>query len=188
MGKIYLGAAYYPELWDESEVEKDVKRCKELGINCLRIGEFAWGKMEPREGEYSFDWLIKVVDVLHENGISTVMCTPTCTPPRWMLNKYPDMRRVMGDLKKSDVSSRCHICKSSKTAREKNAKIVTEMAKAFSKHSGIIGWQIDNELFPYGDGCYCESCKQGFRSYLKERYGSTEKLNKAWGKIGRAHV
>ena len=64
MGKIYLGAAYYPELWDESEVEKDVKRCKELGINCLRIGEFAWGKMEPREGEYSFDWLIKVVDVL----------------------------------------------------------------------------------------------------------------------------
>ncbi len=181
MGKIYIGAAYYPELWDESEVEKDVKRCKELGINCLRIGEFAWGKMEPREGEYSFDWLIKVVDVLHENAISTVMCTPTCTPPRWMLNKYPDMRRVMGDLKKSDVSSRCHICKSSKTAREKNAKIVTEMAKAFSKHSGIIGWQIDNELFPYGDGCYCESCKQGFRSYLKEKYGSTEKLNKAWG-------
>ena len=178
---IYLGAAYYPELWDESEVEKDIARCKELGVNCLRVGEFAWGKMEPKEGKYDFAWLLRVVEKLHENGIYTVMCTPTCTPPRWMLNKYPEMRRVMPDLIKSDVSSRCHVCKSSPIARKKNAQIVTEMAKVFSGLKGIIGWQIDNELFPYGDGCFCENCKKGFRSYLKEKFGSTEKLNKAWG-------
>ena len=181
MKEIYLGAAYYPELWDESEVEKDIARCKELGVNCLRVGEFAWGRMEPEEGKYDFAWLVRVVDKLHENGIATVMCTPTCTPPRWMLNKYPEMRRVMPDLIKSDVSSRCHVCKSSLVAREKNRKIVTEMAKAFAGVKGIIGWQIDNELFPYGEGCYCENCKKGFRSYLKEKFGTTEKLNKAWG-------
>lgn len=181
MKEIYLGAAYYPELWDESEVEKDIARCKELGVNCLRVGEFAWGRMEPEEGKYDFAWLVRVVDKLHENGIATVMCTPTCTPPRWMLNKYPEMRRIMPDLIRSDVSSRCHVCKSSLVAREKNRKIVTEMAKAFSGAKGIIGWQIDNELFPYGDGCFCENCKKGFRSYLKEKFGTTEKLNKAWG-------
>lgn len=179
--KIYLGAAYYPELWDESEVEKDIARCKELGVNCLRVGEFAWGKMEPKEGKYDFAWLLRVIEKLHENGIYTVMCTPTCTPPRWMLNKYPEMRRVMPDLIKSDVSSRCHVCKSSPIARKKNAQIVTEMAKVFAGVNGIIGWQIDNEIFPYGDGCFCENCKKGFRSYLKEKFGSTEKLNKAWG-------
>ncbi len=181
MKKIYIGAAYYPELWDESEVEKDIARCKEFGVNCLRVGEFAWGKMEPKEGEYDFAWLLRVVEKLHKNGIYTVMCTPTCTPPRWMLNKYPEMRRIMPDLVKSDVSSRCHICKSSPIARKKNAQIVTEMAKAFAGVKGIIGWQIDNELFPYGDGCFCENCKKGFRSYLKEKFGTTEKLNKAWG-------
>lgn len=181
MDKIYIGAAYYPELWDESEVEQDVARCKELGINCLRIGEFAWGRMEAKEGEYDFGWLLRVVEKLHTNGISTVMCTPTCTPPRWMLNQYPEMRRVMPDLIRSDVSSRCHICKSSPVAREKNRQIVTQMAKALSGVKGIVGWQIDNELFPYGDGCYCENCKKGFRSYLKEKFGTTEKLNKAWG-------
>lgn len=178
---IYLGAAYYPELWDESEVEKDIARCKELGVNCLRVGEFAWGKMEPKEGKYDFAWLLRVVEKLHENGIATVMCTPTCTPPRWMLNKYPEMRRVMPDLIKSDVSSRCHVCKSSPIARKKNVQIVTAMAKVFAGVKGIIGWQIDNEIFPYGDGCFCENCKKGFRSYLKEKFGSTEKLNKAWG-------
>ena len=181
MDKIYIGAAYYPELWDESEVEKDIARCKELGVNCLRVGEFAWGKMEAQEGKFDFAWLLRVVEKLNENGIATVMCTPTATPPRWMLNKYPEMRRIMPDLIKSDVSSRCHVCKSSPIAREKNAQIVTQMAKAFSGVKGVIGWQIDNELFPYGDGCFCENCKKGFRSYLKEKFGTTEKLNKTWG-------
>ena len=60
--KIFIGAAYYPELWEESEIEKDIQRCKDLGINVLRIGEFAWSKMEPKEGEFCLDWLENIVD------------------------------------------------------------------------------------------------------------------------------
>ena len=182
MKKIYIGAAYYPELWEESEIDKDIERCKELGINCLRVGEFAWSKMEPKEGQYEFDWLKRVVDKLYENGIYTLMCTPTCTPPRWLFGKYEETKRLIhGDCKREDISSRCHVCKTSTVARAKNRAIVTEMAKVFSGHKGIIGWQIDNEFFPYHDGCYCENCKKGFRSYLKGRFGTVEKLNKAWG-------
>lgn len=183
MEKIYIGAAYYPEMWNESEIDKDIARCKELGVNCLRVGEFAWGKMEPQEGKYDFDWLLRVVDKLYDNGISSVMCTPTCTPPRWLLNKYPEMLRVASDLRKTEVSSRCHICKSSATARRHNRNIVTAMAKAFANHKGIIGWQIDNELFPYDNGCFCENCKKGFRAYLKEKFGTIEALNNAWGMV-----
>lgn len=181
MDKIYLGAAYYPELWNESEVEKDIARCKETGVNCVRIGEFAWGKMEPEEGKFDFVWLVRVVDKLYENGIFTVLCTPTATPPRWMLNKYPEMRMTMHDLVRADVSSRCHVCKTSPVAREKNRIIVNELAKKFAGHKGVIGWQIDNELYPYTEGCYCAQCKGAFRSYLKEKFGTTERLNKAWG-------
>lgn len=181
MKKMYIGAAYYPEMWDETEIDKDIARCKELGINCLRVGEFAWGKMEPEEGKFDFSWLKRVVDKLHENGIYTVMCTPTCTPPRWMLNKYTQMRRVTPDGQRQNVSSRCHVCKSSTVAREKNALIVEELAKAFAGSEAILGWQIDNELYPYQDGCYCESCKKGFRKFLKDKFGTPEKLNRAWG-------
>lgn len=179
--QLYIGAAYYPEMWDESEVDRDIERCKELGVNCLRVGEFAWGKMEPKEGEFDFGWLLKVVDKLCENGIYTVMCTPTCTPPRWMLDKYEEMRQVTSDLIRVDVSSRCHVCKTSPVAREKNKIIVTEMAKVFAGHKGIIGWQIDNEIFPYGDGCFCGNCKSAFRGYLRDKYGAIENLNKKWG-------
>ena len=93
MKKIYIGAAYYPEMWEESEIEKDIQRCKETGINCLRIGEIRLGKMEPKESEFDLPWLEKIVDKLYENGIYTVMCTPSATPPRWLLDKYPERAR-----------------------------------------------------------------------------------------------
>ena len=178
---MYIGAAYYPELWKENEVEKDVERCKAYGINALRIGEFAWSKMEPREGEYDFDWLERAVDKLYENGIYTVLCTPTCTPPRWLFNKYPDVVRVLSDGKRMPIASRCHPCKSSLTMRKKNSEIVTEMAKRFGSHKGVIGWQIDNELYAYDGGCYCEDCRRGFRKTMKEKYGDIDKLNESWG-------
>lgn len=181
MKNFYIGAAYYPEMWDKSEIEKDIARCKELGINTLRVGEFAWGRMEPEEGKYDLEWLAEIVGKLYANGIYTVMCTPTCTPPRWMLDKYEEMRQVTSDLNRADVSSRCHVCKTSETAREKNRNIVTQMAKVFAGCKGVIGWQIDNEIYPYGDGCYCDNCKAAFRRYLRDIYGSIENLNGRWG-------
>lgn len=181
MNKLYIGAAYYPELWDKSEVDKDIERCKSLGINVLRIGEFAWKKMEPSEGNFQLDWLLDIVNKLYENGIYTVMCTPTATPPRWLLNKYNETRMVMHDLIRADVSSRCHTCKTSTIMRDKNKLIVTELAKVFAQHKGVIGWQIDNEIYPYNEGCFCDNCKKAFREWLKNRFGSIEKLNKAWG-------
>ncbi|MCH5157634.1 MAG: beta-galactosidase [Clostridiales bacterium] len=181
MKKLYFGAAYYPELWDKSEIDEDIKRCKELGLNVLRVGEFAWGKMEPREGEYDLDWLECVVDKLHKAGIVTVMCTPTCTPPRYMLDKYEEMRNVSDRGVRTKTSWRCHPCKTSHIMREKNRGIVTEMAKRFGSHPGIIGWQIDNELYPYGGGCYCPLCVKEFQKYLKNKFKTVDALNDAWG-------
>ncbi|MCH5157421.1 MAG: beta-galactosidase [Clostridiales bacterium] len=181
MKNLYIGAAYYPELWDASEVDKDIERCKALGLNVLRVGEFAWSKMEPREGEYQLDWLVKVVDKLYAAGIYTVMCTPTCTPPRYMLDKYEEMRNVSEHGVRSQTSWRCHPCKTSPIMREKNRAIVTQMAKALGSHPGIIGWQIDNELYPYGGGCFCPLCVADFRKSLKRQFGTIEALNNAWG-------
>jgi len=70
MKKIYLGAAYYPEMWRENELETDIARCKKLSINCLRVGEFAWGKMEPKEDEFEFEWLIRVVEHFYSHVYS----------------------------------------------------------------------------------------------------------------------
>ena len=179
----YLGTAYYPELWDKSEIEKDVQRMKDAGLNCVRVGEFAWGEMERKEGEFDFSLFKYMLDTMYENGIYTVMCTPSCTPPRWVFEKYPDGRRIRSSgYKKTQVehSGRVHSCKSHKGLRALNARIAEKMAEAFGNHPGIIGWQIDNEIYPYDYGCYCDNCVKEFREYLKNKYGTIENLNEKW--------
>ena len=180
----YLGSAYYPELWDKSEIEKDVQRMKDAGLNCVRVGEFAWGEMEKKEGEYDFSIFKYMLDVMYENGIYTVMCTPSCTPPRWAFEKYPDAIRVrsQGFRKiRLEHNARVHSCKSHKGIRHLNATIAEKMAEALGNHPGLIGWQIDNEIYPYDYGCYCDNCAKEFRIYLKNKYGTIENLNEKWG-------
>ena len=81
---LYHGVAYYPELWPESEVDSDIAQMKALGINVVRMGEFAWAKIEPEEGKVSLDFFVRVMDKLNAAGIKTVFCTPTATPPIWL--------------------------------------------------------------------------------------------------------
>ena len=45
-----LGVDYYPEQWDSAIMEADMDRILELGCNVIRIGEFAWSKIELTEG------------------------------------------------------------------------------------------------------------------------------------------
>ena len=180
---LYLGSAYYPELWDKSEIEKDVQRMKDAGLNCVRVGEFAWSEMEGKEGEFDFSLFKYMLDVMYANGIYTVMCTPSCTPPRWAFEKYPDARRIRSEgFRKVQVehSGRTHGCKSHKGMRALNVRIAEKMAEAFGDHPGLIGWQIDNEIYPYDYGCYCENCAKEFRIYLQNKYGTIENLNEKW--------
>ena len=182
MKKYHLGAAYYPELWPLEEVDKDIARCKEYGLNTLRVGEFAWGRMEPKEGVFDFEWLQIVLDKLYQAHISVILCTPSCTPPRYMMNRYEEMRQVDGSGRRCEVSWRVHPCKTSPMMREKNRIIVEEMSRRFGNHPAVIAWQIDNEFFPYNDqGCHCELCQHAFQDYLKERFKTIDALNKAWG-------
>ena len=60
----YLGAAYYPEDWDDDQIDVDVAKMVELGLKVVRIGEFAWHRMEPKPGEFDFTFFHTVIDKL----------------------------------------------------------------------------------------------------------------------------
>lgn len=178
----YFGAAYYPEAWDRAEIDADLDRAVAHGLNCLRVAEFAWGTMEPEEGKYDFSLFREVVDKCKARGISVIMCTPSATPPSWMEHKYPEImaevngRRLVHGARRSS-------CPTNLTFRKFCANIVEAMAKEFADDENIIGWQIDNELVTMvgGTGCTCPDCVRGYHNYLKNRYGTIENLNDAWG-------
>lgn len=177
----YLGAAYYPEVWPLENIDGDIRQMKEAGCNVMRIAEFAWGAMEPEEGKYEFGWLHTVVDKLYEAGIGTILCTPTATPPQWLTDRYEDTRQMSDSGVRTQHGARRHTCPNSPTMREFNRRIVTRMAEEFKGHPGVIGWQIDNEIYPYNDGCFCPICRSGFQKWLEKQFGTIERLNSHWG-------
>ena len=180
MKEILIGSNYYPEDWDESEIDSDITKMKECGFNVARIGEFAWKCDEPEEGKYDFSWLHRVVDKLHAAGIKVIMGTPTATPPHWLYKKYPDMAVLDSGGIRQSHGGRRHCCSSNPDYRRYSAKIVEELAREFGDDPAIIGWQIDNEIYPKDRACVCPYCVDNFHKYLKEKYGSVEEINKAW--------
>ncbi|MBQ7354553.1 MAG: beta-galactosidase [Clostridia bacterium] len=180
MNKIYLGANYYPEDWDESCIDEDIVKMKECGFNVVRIGEFAWKKDEPAEGQFDFAWLHRVVDKMREAGIAVIMGTPTATPPSWLYQKYPDMATLSPSGVRTSHGGRRHCCSCHPAYLRYSAIIVKKIAEEFGSDPAIIGWQIDNEIYPWEPGCTCQHCQDAFHAHLAEKYGSVEEINRAW--------
>lgn len=177
---ILLGANYYPEDWDEDLIDFDIEKMKECGFNVVRIAEFSWKKMEPSEGAYSFTWLHNIVDKMRKAGIGVILGTPTATPPHWLLKKYPDMVTLSSSGVRTSHGGRRHCCSSHPEYQEYSRRIVEKMGEEFGSDPGVIGWQIDNEIYHWGHGCCCDYCQKEFHRHLVEKYGSVEAINAAW--------
>ena len=173
------GGDYNPDQWlHMPEVLKtDIERFKEAKINTVSVGIFAWSKLEPREGEYDFDWLEKVIDDLYENGISVILATPSGARPHWMADKYPEVLRVDKMRQKMLFGGRHNHCLTSPVYRAKVWQINTALAKRFGDHPGVKMWHISNE---YGGECHCEMCQNAFRRWLAKKYKTIDALNDSW--------
>ncbi|MCS6872666.1 MAG: beta-galactosidase [Anaerolineae bacterium] len=178
-----LGVAYYPEHWHESRWAEDAKLLREAGISVVRMMEFAWDKLEPAEGQFNFDWMDRALDVFQTAGIQAILCTPTPTPPAWLVAAHPDILRVdertgLRDSFGSRRSVTCH----APAYLEACDRIVTAIADRWGKHPNVIGWQIDNEF-----GCHnstqdiSDHARRAFQAWCKAKYGTLEALNAAWG-------
>ncbi len=179
-----LGVCYYPEQWPTAWWADDARRMRDMGIRWVRIAEFAWSQIEPEPGVLDWAWLDQAVNTLHEHGLRVVMCTPTATPPKWLIDRMPDMvaRDLNGQPRK--FGSRRHYCFSHAGYRSESRRITRLVAERYGKHPGVGAWQTDNEY-----GCHdtvlstSDAALQGFRHWLVQRYGSTEALNQAWGTV-----
>ena len=185
-GKFIYGADYYPEAWPESQWEKDAIMMQEAGINFVRMGEFAWVKMEPQEGHFDFAWLDRALKVLNAHGIRAVLGTPTASPPAWLYAKYPDIAVMDAKGVRYRYGSRRNYCLHNPDFRAATARIVTAMAEHYKDHPGVIGWQIDNELSD--PKCYDPISQAAFQAWCQRKYHTLDALNADWGTIFWGHT
>ena len=179
-----LGVCYYPEHWPKTRWQEDARTMVEVGIEYVRIGEFSWSRLENVEGEYTWGWLDDALEVLANAGLKVILGTPTATPPKWLVDKYPAMlaRDESGQLR--GFGSRRHYSFASLEYRQVCKRIVTDMAQRYGDHDAVIAWQTDNEY-----GChdtilsYAEVDLTAFKVWLAEKYKSIDDLNQAWGNV-----
>ena len=179
-----LGSCYYPEHWSEDQWQKDAEDMIASGLTWVRIGEFAWSRLEPEEGDYKFEWLDRAISILGSAGLNVVMSTPTATPPRWVVDKWPDMLIVDVEGRTRRPGSRRHYCFSHEGYLNEAIKISEIVAKRYGANPYIKAWQLDNEY-----GChdttlsYSVSALRAFRIWLEKKYKTIDRLNESWKNV-----
>jgi beta-galactosidase len=179
-----LGVCYYPEHWPQDMWARDAARMVAAGITWVRIGEFAWSRLEPQQGVFDWEWLDSAIETLGDAGLKVVLGTPSATPPRWMLDRFPDMLAVDANDQPRKYGSRRHYCHSHDGYRDAAAQMTAQMGKRYGRDPRIAAWQIDNEY-----GChetvlsYSDAARHAFRDWLAQKYQSTAALNRAWGNV-----
>lgn len=183
--KIWYGGDYNPEQWDSETWKEDDRMFKLAGIDVATINVFSWAMIQPDEETYDFSFLDETMDRLYNNGTYICLATGTGAHPAWMAKRYPDVLRVDNQGRKRKFGGRHNSCPNSPTYRKYAARLAGKLAERYKDHPGLLIWHISNE---YGGYCYCEHCESAFRVWLKQRYGTIEKLNKAWNTAFWGHT
>ncbi len=179
-----LGTCYYPEHWPEQLWAEDARRMVEAGLQQVRIGEFAWSQIEPEPGRFDWAWLDRAIGILHAAGLEVILGTPTATPPKWLVDRIPDMVAIDEQGRPRGFGSRRHYCFSHRGYRAEAARITRAVAERYGQHPAIVAWQTDNEY-----GChdtvlsFSDAARLAFREWLAARYNNIGTLNRAWGNI-----
>ena len=172
MDGLIFGAAYYYEYAREERLERDMQLMREAGMNTIRIAESTWSVEEPRCGEFDFSHVTKVIETAARNGINVIIGTPTYAVPKWLSDMDPG---VLGD---NAFGSRQNMDITDPTYRYYAERIIRELVSRTAAYRNVIGYQIDNETKHLGVNN--ERIREGFRNWLKERFGTIEAVNEAY--------
>lgn len=175
-----IGISYYPERRPREMWNVDFELLVDAGIKRIRIGEFAWSTLEPEEDQYDFSCFDDCIELAQRYGLQVLMCTPTATPPVWLIEKHPEVLPVNADRQRNTFGARQHRCYNTPAYKHYSEIIVEKLAARYASHPNVVAWQIDNEMGGEQKRCYCDTCREKFQHYLAEEYGDVESLNRRW--------
>lgn len=182
---LWHGGDYNPEQWSRDVWQEDFRLMKEAGVTVATVGVFSWVTLQPSEHEFHFEWLDDVINGLWENGIHVVLATPSAAQPAWMSEAYPEILRASPSGIRNEQGGRVNYCPNSPDYRRFSGNMARRLAERYQNHPAIVLWHISNE---YNDWCYCDTCAEAFREWLKAKYTTLDALNHAWWTVFWSHT
>jgi beta-galactosidase len=197
METVLYGVAYYPEYMPRDRLDQDVELMHKAGISVVRVGESTWSSWEPREGDFQFAWMQRVLDRLQQAGIKAILGTPTYSIPTWLYKQHPDIAVTHNGVAPplSDPYSpsyppaltpgyygpRQNYDFLNPDFRNAAERVIRQIIGHFKEHPAVIGYQIDNETFP--TGVPTRYMNAAFLERLKAKYKTPATINSIWGLV-----
>ncbi len=177
INKILYGGDYNPEQWPPQIWQEDMRLMKKAHISIVTLNTFSWAALQPCEDTYCFDTLDRIMELVRENGLKACMATSTGAHPAWMAKRHPDILRTEFNGMKRKFGGRHNSCPNSPSYRHYAAKLAGKLAERYRDFDNIAAWHVSNE---FGGACYCENCEKAFQTWLKEKFGTIEELNRVF--------
>jgi beta-galactosidase len=197
MDTILYGVAYYPEYMPHDRLQKDVEMMQSAGINVVRVGESTWSTWEPRDGQFEFAWMQRVLDAMQKAGIRVILGTPTYSIPTWLFKEHPEIAVLHATTAPPLSNPYYGTYPAGQTPgyygirqnydflnpdfRKAAERIIRQIVSHFKDHPAVIGYQIDNETFP--TGVPTRYTNAAFLERLKRKYKTTDTINRIWGLV-----
>ena len=177
---IGFGGDWNPEQWPESVVDEDLRLMRSAHVNLVTVGVFSWAHLEPTPGDYHFDWLDRILDKCLDAGINVDLATATASPPPWMGHRWPESLPMTDTGIRLAYGARQQYCPSSPVYAQFASALTQQIATRYADHDAVVMWHVGNEYGAHTYACWCDICAEAFRTWLAERYGSLDELNRAW--------
>jgi len=177
--ELYVGTNYHPHDSNIHQWEKDIALMHAAGFNVVRMGHLAWDSYEPADGKFNFAWFDTVMNMMNKAGIKVILDIAIRPAPLWLHHKYPSINitNASGDM--LYPNSRYMVDIGDTDYQRYAFKYADTLTKHYANNPALLAFGIDNES---GDGyySYSETAKGRYITWLKEKYGSVDSLNKAW--------
>lgn len=178
-----FGVCYYPDQWPEERWVSDMQAMRDMGCSFFRWLEGSWTLIEPREGEYDWSVVDRVLDLAARHDLQVILGTPTYAAPSWLVECYPQAVAQRQDGTPWYHGSRRCWDYTDSDYRRCCRSVVDALAQRYANDPRVCAWQVDNELWCHLGELWGTSVTQAFQDWLRNRYATITELNHAWGLV-----
>ncbi|GAA5038583.1 beta-galactosidase [Microbacterium fluvii] len=178
---LLFGGDYNPEQWTEDIWRDDIALMRRAKVNTVTLGVFAWAFLEVDDDVWEWGWFDRIVGMLHDAGIGIDLATPTAAPPLWLQRAHPEIIPVDRTGHRFHPGGRLGWCASHPVWHEYSTRIARRLGERYGQHPAVRMWHVSNEIGGGNRLCYCDASSAAFSRWARERYGTIDELNRAWG-------